>query len=131
MRSILVDHDIEGQATTLWRLIHAGGWLEIVPVKFVFFAEVGLPFKSSDRDVWRFAQANGMILITANRRMKEVDALERTLREENTASSLPVITIGNARRMTQRHYQERCLNRFLEVLLDLDSYLGTGRVFIP
>jgi hypothetical protein len=29
-----------------------------------------LPKDSSDRVVWRFAQANQMILLTANRRMK-------------------------------------------------------------
>jgi hypothetical protein len=131
MITILVDHDIEGQAATLWRLIHAAGWPAIFPIKFVLFAEVGLPYESNDRQVWRFAQENGMVLLTANRRMKEADALERTIREENTANSLPVITIGNAKRMVNKGYQERCLNRLLEVLFDLNNFVGVGRVFIP
>ena len=131
MITILVDHDIEGQAATLWRLIHAGGWSTIFSIKFVWFAEVGLPHNSNDRQVWRFAQENGLILLTANRRMKEANALERTIREENTGNSLPVITIGNAKRMDDKRYQDRCMNRLLEILLELDNYKGIGRVFIP
>jgi hypothetical protein len=131
MITILVDHDIEGQGAMLWRAYNASGWAEIVPLTFVFFAQVGLPINSNDRNIWRFAQKNKMILITANRRMKEPDALERTLREENTESSLPVLTIGNKRRMIEKAYQERCLNRLLEVVVDLDDNKGTGRIFIP
>ena len=51
---------------------------------------------------------NGMILLTSNRRRREEDSLEQTLREENTATSLPVLTIGNAERMIERRYRERC-----------------------
>jgi hypothetical protein len=39
-----------------------------------------------------------MILLTANRSMKDEDSLEQVMREENTPSSLPVVTIGNADR---------------------------------
>jgi hypothetical protein len=50
---------------------------------------------SSDRVVWQFAQTNQMILITANRNMKGDDSLEQTIREDNTPTSLPILTIGN------------------------------------
>jgi hypothetical protein len=40
-----------------------------------------------------------MILITANRSMKGKDSLEQVMREENTPTSLPVITIGNIDRL--------------------------------
>ena len=131
MITILVDHNIEGQAIILWGAISAEGWLELLPLRLVTFAQVGLPPDSSDREVWRFAQSNGMILLTSNRRMKEADALEQTIREENTAASLPVLTIGNVKRTVEKSYRERCAARLLEIALDLESYLGAGRIFIP
>lgn len=131
MITILVDHNIEGQAIILWGAISAEGWLELLPLRLVTFAQVGLPPDSSDREVWRFAQSNGMILLTSNRRMKEADALEQTIREENTAASLPVLTIGNVKRTVEKSYRERCAARLLEIALDLESYWGAGRIFIP
>nr|WP_225912154.1 hypothetical protein [Nostoc flagelliforme] len=58
-----------------------------------------LSSNSDDRVVWRLAQENQMILLTANRSMKGKDSLEQVIREENTLASLPVITIGNADRL--------------------------------
>lgn len=131
MLTILVDHNIEGQAVLLWGTLSATGWLELLPLRLVTLAQVGLPYDSSDREIWRFAQDNGMILLTANRRMDGEDSLEQTIREENTVTSLPVLTIGNPERMVERTYRERCAIQLLEVGLDLDNYLGAGRVFIP
>jgi hypothetical protein len=129
--TILVDHDIEGQATILWRTLRTEGWLDLFPLQLVMFAQAGLPLDSSDRAVWRFAQEHGMVLLTGNRRITEEDSLEQTLREENTPTSLPVLTIGNVKRMVERLYRERCAEQLLEVVLDLDSYRGTARIFIP
>lgn len=33
--------------------------------------------------------------------------------------------------MVERLYRERCAEQLLEVVLDLDSYRGTARIFIP
>jgi len=129
--TILVDHNIEGQALILWGAISAEGWLELLPLRLITFAQAGLPPESSDREVWRFAQSNGMMLLTSNRRMKEADALEQTIREENTTTSLPVLTIGNVKRTVEKAYRERCAARLLEIALDLERYLGAGRIFIP
>ena len=93
MTTILVDHDIEGQAILLWARISAEGWSDLLSLRLVLFDDVGLPTDSSDREAWRFAQRNEMILLTGNRRMKEADSLEKTIREENTPVSLPVVTI--------------------------------------
>jgi hypothetical protein len=41
------------------------------------------------------------------------------------------LTIGNADRMLEKAYRERCAIRLVEIGLDLENYLGTGRVFIP
>jgi predicted nuclease of predicted toxin-antitoxin system len=128
---ILVDHNIEGQALTLWGTLVAEGWLELFSVELVSFANVGLPVDSDDREVWRFAQANRMILLTNNRNMKGDDSLGQILREENTLTSLPVITIGSPKRLSAKEYRSQCVSRLAEILLDLDNYLGTARIFIP
>jgi predicted nuclease of predicted toxin-antitoxin system len=127
----LVDHNLEGHALLLAGSLTNQGWADIFPIRFVLLEEVGLPVSSSDRVVWRFAQANQMILLTANRRMKGKDSLEQVLREENQPTSLPVVTIGDANRvLTDSDYRNLCVNRLLELVLYLDNYLGTRRIFI-
>ena len=109
----------------------SGGWLELVPLQLARFAEVGLSYDSSDRTVWRFAQENRMLLLTDNRNMIGPDSLERTIRNKNRADSLPVITLSRAGRVVEQAYRERCVMRVLDIILELDNYLGTGRIFIP
>ena len=128
---ILVDHNIEGQAVMLWGTLAAGGWLELLPMAMTRFADIGLPFDSSDRTVWRFAQEHGMLLLTDNRSRRGEDSLEQTIREENSLTSLPVLTIGNVARIVEQTYREQCVIRLVEIVLDLANYLGTARLFIP
>jgi hypothetical protein len=129
--TILVDHDIEGQALTLWGTLAAEGWLTLLPLQLVTFAQIGLPVDSSDRTIWRTAQARGMVLLTHNRNMRGDDSLEQTIREENTLAALPVVTIGRIDRIRERSYRERCAVRLVEIGLDIETYLGVGRIFIP
>jgi hypothetical protein len=63
--------------------------------------------------------------------MKEEGSLEQTIREENTLTSLPVLTIGNVKRMVERLYREDCETRLVEIVLDLENYKGVGRIYIP
>ena len=115
----------------LWGTLTAEGWPDLLALRMVTFPQVGLSYASSDREVWRFAQAQHMLLLTANRRMQGEHTLEHTIREENTPTSLPVLTIGSANRMLDKAYRERCAIRLAEIGLDLENYLGTGRIFIP
>jgi hypothetical protein len=66
----LVDHNLERHAIVLSGNMANQGWLEIVPIRFVSFREIDLAVDSNDRLVWRVAQTNQMILLTANRKMK-------------------------------------------------------------
>ena len=76
--------------------------------------------------------ANQMILLTANRSMRGEDSLEQVIREENTVDSLPVIAIGDADRfLADRVYRNRCVDRILEILLDIETWMGVGRLFVP
>ncbi len=74
----LIDRNLEGYAIQLLGTLVSQGWLELFSIRFVMFDEAELAFASSDRIVWRFAQDNQMILLTANRRMKGRDSLEQT-----------------------------------------------------
>jgi len=128
----LVDHNLEGHALLLSGSLTNQGWLDLLPIRFILFKEVGLPADSSDRVVWRFAQANQMLLLTANRRMKGEDSLEQVLREENTFTSLPVVTVGDGNRLlTDSIYRDLCVTRLIELTLYINDYLGTRRIFIP
>ncbi|MFW5810278.1 MAG: DUF5615 family PIN-like protein, partial [Thermodesulfobacteriota bacterium] len=80
MNVILIDHNMEGQAVLLWDTLKKSGFLNLIPMKMVMFSDVGLAENSNDREVWRFAQANQMILLTENRSAHEPDSLEQTIR---------------------------------------------------
>ncbi|MEH2179104.1 ACP S-malonyltransferase [Nostoc sp.] len=91
-----------------------------------------LSINSDDRVVWRLAQENQIILLTANRSMKGKDSLEQVIREENTLASLPVITIGNADQLlNDSEYRGQCVESLIEIVLDIDSYRDARRIFIP
>jgi hypothetical protein len=73
-----------------------------------------------------------MILLTANRSMKGKDSLEQVMREESTAVSLPIVTIGNIDRLlAEPQYRERCVNRLVEIILEIEDFRGARRIFIP
>jgi hypothetical protein len=128
----LIDHNLNGHALILFGSIANQGWLDIIPIRFVSFAQMELPIDSDDRVVWRLAQENQMILLTANRSMKGKDSLEQVMREESTPNSLPVITIGNADRLlNDSEYRERCVERLIEIVLNINGYMGVSRLFIP
>lgn len=130
--NILVDHNLRGHSVVLAGNLAASGWLDLISIRFVLFEEVGLEVNSDDRVVWRCAQANKMILLTANRSMKGKDSLEQVMREENTATSLPVITIGNIDRLlAEPEYRDRCVNRLVDIIVDIEDYRGARRIFIP
>ncbi|CCH96251.1 MAG: ACP S-malonyltransferase [Microcystis panniformis Mp_MB_F_20051200_S9] len=128
----LIDHNLKGHALVFFGAIATQGWLDIVPMQFVTFAEMDLSINSDDRTVWRLAQENQMILLTANRSMEGKDSLEQVLREENTSESLPVITVSNADRLlNDSEYRGRCVESLVEIVLDIDTYRGARRIFIP
>jgi len=112
--------------------IASQGYLELLPIRFITFEEAALSVTSDDRVVWRFAQANQMLLLTANRSMKGKNSLEKVMREENTSTSLPIVTIGDAERvLTDPDYRNRCVDRLIEIIFDIDDYRGSRRLFIP
>ena len=131
MITVLVDHNMEGQALVLWGALAASGWLDLLPLRLMTFADAGLPIDSDDRTVWRVVQGQHMLLLTDNRSLMGRDSLEQTIREELSATSLPVLTIGRLDRLDEQTYRERCAIRLVEIALDLDALAGIPRLFIP
>lgn len=128
---ILLDHHMKRQGILLWATMDSAGWLKLLDIPMLTFDEVGLAVDSRDRDVWRFAQGHGLILLTGNRNKDGTDSLEQTIREENTSVSLPVVTIGVTDRLEERDYREQCAERLVEIVLNVENYLGAGRIYIP
>lgn len=130
--NFLIDYNLQKYAAILLGKIANDGWLDLIPLSFIFFQDIQLPTDSNDRVVWRLAQQNRVILLTANRNMKGEDSLEQVIREDNTPDSLPVITIGNLDRFSKEaSYRSRCADRIIEIVLDIENYMGVGRIFIP
>lgn len=78
---ILVDYNLKGYVVLLQGTLAAEGWLNLLSIQFVMLEEAGLAIDSTDRVIWQFAQANQMLLLTANRNAKGENSLEQTIRE--------------------------------------------------
>jgi hypothetical protein len=50
---------------------------------------------------------------------------------ENTAASLPVVTVSHKESLHIADYRQRFANRLAAILLYPEEYLGAGRVFVP
>lgn len=130
--NLLVDHNLRGHSLLLAGSLTASGWLDLISIQFILFEDIGFAADVDDRTVWRCAQAHQMILLTANRSMKGENSLEQVMREESTSASLPVITIGNIDRvLSEPVYRDRCVNRLVEIIVDIADYRGARRIFIP
>ena len=128
---VLLDHHMKKQGILLWATIGSEGWLKLLDIPMLTFTDVGLAIDSNDRDVWEFAQAQQLILLTGNRNKDGIDSLEQTIRDENKQNSLPVITVGMVDRLEERAYREQCAERLVEIVLNVENYLGAGRIYIP
>jgi hypothetical protein len=135
MPAIMADHDIEGQVRVRLRLLTSVAWFEVwheLAIRVESFASLGLPENTSDATLWQFCQTQHILLITGNRNKAGPEALETVIEQNNTPISLPVLTIGVPPRvLSSRAYAERVATRLLEVLLDVEQYRGTGRLYLP
>lgn len=128
---VLLDHHMKKQGVLLWGALENTGWLALLDIPMLTLEEAGLPIDSNDREVWRFVQENQLILLTGNRNNDGEDSLEQTILEENQATSLPVVTIGMLDRLKERAYREQCAEKLVEIVLNIENYLGAGRIYIP
>jgi hypothetical protein len=135
VRAILGDINIQGQVRILVILLESATWKDIwasLNLQVQTFRDLGLARDLSDAELWHICQQQQISLLTANRNDDGPDSLEATIRSQNTPSSLPVFTIANPEQIRHsRDYAERVIERLLEYLLDIDTYRGAGRLYLP
>lgn len=134
MQIILSDHNCEGQAKTIFDFLrYQAEWLQLVPMDLKLFRDVELRHTDDDQIVWQFCQEQGYILLTGNRSTKDGEkSLEYQIRHLATADCLPVLTIGNLKRVqADKIYCRRCAERLVDIVADLRRLRGTVRLFIP
>jgi len=133
MQVILSDHNCEGQAELIFNVLRFDGtWLELVPMELKWFSDVNLSDKTNDEDVWKFCQENGYILLTGNRSTKDGEkSLEFQIRKEQVKECLPVLTIGNLKRINSDVvYRVKCAENLAQIIYDLDLHLGRVRLYL-
>lgn len=135
VQGVLSDVNIRGQVDFLVAAMQSGSWESLwqeLNLKYVTFADVGLDAAANDAVVWEVCQDQRFVLITSNRNQSGADSLESTLRERTTPESLPVLTISDAERFRHdRIYVEQVIESLLDILLDIQIYRGTGRLYLP
>lgn len=135
MTAVMCDHDIEGQFAALQQIILSDVWRDIwdeLGCAFESFESLSIPTGASDEIVWMACQQKEVVLVTGNRNADGLDSLEMVIRRLGTASSLPVLTIGDPDRvLNDRDYAGVVAERLLQYMLELEQLRGTGRIYIP
>jgi hypothetical protein len=135
VQGILSDNNIEGHIRALVRVLMGPTWQDVwthLGLSLYTFSDFRLDRNVPDAILWQVCQQRQVCLVTANRNNDGPDSLEATLRAQGQADSLPVFTVADADRILRSHaYAARVAERLLEYLLDIDRYLGTGRLYVP
>jgi hypothetical protein len=135
MRGLLADINADAHGRALVSIWTSDTWRDLwqtLGLVIESFPSLGIPYNASDALIWRTCQREGLVLLTGNRNADGPDSLEATIRTENRPDSLPVITIADMDRMLRdRPYAEKVAERFLEKLIAIDDFRGTGRLYVP
>jgi len=92
----LIDHNLKGHALVLFGAIASEGWLDIVPIRFVTFAEMDLSIDSDDRVVWRCAQCEKAIasLISQSDRLSHLAERSPSSSHQESFQRSKIIAMG-------------------------------------
>ena len=128
---LLIDYNLEGDMDLLIATLQQDGWTDLLLLKFVHLRETPLGPEAKDNDIWRYVQAQGMILLTNNRNKDDESLLQATIERENSPESLPILTIASPLRLKESGYRHAVAERLAEILMTLENHLGTGRLYVP
>ncbi len=136
MNGILADINIAGQVRRLVDTFYSSEeWSDFwqsLGIVSLTFAQVGLDQRSPDDIVWQACQDNGLILITGNRNHDGPTSLEATIRQRLKPDSLPVVTVSRAKSLgLNSEYTAAVGIKLLDYLLNIERYLGSGRIYVP
>lgn len=129
--TILLDNNLDGHLAFLEAGLRETGWDQTITLVFQRLRDVGLPYDVPDHEIWRFVQQHRLILLTHNRNSADETSLQATIQRENTPHSLPVLTISNKDELAVADFRQRVVHKLVEYAVDLDQYLGTGRLYVP
>jgi len=131
---ILTDNDVVGAVRVFRRILASPEWMGLTTVlelEFIELQDVELPADAPDVAVWQRSQEVGALLITGNRSSGE-GSLDQTIAEQGSPESLPVLTIGDPRRVIRDPvYARECALSLLDFVDRIETLRGTGRLFIP
>jgi hypothetical protein len=135
MRGLLADVNAEGHFHVLLAVCRSAAWRSVwegLSLATYEFPDLGLDRRTPDLDVWKLCQDQQLVLVTGNRNAAGTTSLDTAIRTHSVSSSLPVITIADMKRlMKDRVYCDRSVERLLDILMDIDRYRGSGRLFLP
>jgi hypothetical protein len=135
MPGLLADVNAEGYVDALVAACQSPGWNAVwtaLHVRVSSIQALGLPKTTADDVLWRACQQNDLLLITANRNAKGPSSLVQTIARECTSASLPVLTLADGDRLiANRAYCEQAAERLIDILINLDSVRGSGRLWLP
>lgn len=135
MPGLVADVNIEGQVLVLIGILETAPWIDLwreLNMPVYALPDLNLSKHVSDLDLWLECQRRDIVLLTANRNLEGDDSLEATIRRLNTPSSLPVLTLSDAERILRdKQYARGMAESLLARLMEIESYRGTGRIYIP
>jgi hypothetical protein len=135
MRGILADINVGKQRDALLSIWTSDVWREIwngLGLVIESFPTLGLSYDATDALIWTTCQREQLVLISGTRNKDGPSSLEATIRNENIAESLPIVTIADTERVLQdRLYAELVAERLLERLISIDDFRGAGRLYVP
>jgi hypothetical protein len=100
-------------------------------LQFIELKDVALPPAAPDVTVWQRSQEVGALLITGNRSSGE-GSLDQTIAEQAGPAILPILTIGDPRRVIlDPVYARECTLSLLDFVKRIETLRGTGRFFLP
>jgi len=100
-------------------------------IEFKRLHDCGLPDDCPDCEIWRFVQTQRLWLLTNNRNRDDDASLQATIDRENTAGSLPVLTVSDKEKLKDPAYRQRVAHALVDIVTSPEKYLGTGRYFVP
>ena len=129
---ILSDENCIGQLDAIFNELERLDLVELLEIELRTWEQIGLKKGADDEIVWHFCQENHYLLVTSNRTGSDGNkSLEHTIRRLVTPTSLPVLTIGNPKRVTRdRKYCIACAQRLADIVFELEKYLGVTRLYL-
>lgn len=79
----------------------------------------------------RQRKARVMLILTDNRNDDDDTSLAAVISRENNEAALPVVTVGDSQRLKESAYRQKTAVSLAEIVMYLENYRGTGRIFIP